>query len=58
MLIPDAYRVVIVSDAPSGDYKLVVGFYDLTTGERLPLSGSAETFITLPGIRVEASQDR
>ena len=58
MLIPDAYRVVIAADAPPGDYKLVVGLYDLTTGERLPLSGSAETFVTLPGIYVEESQGR
>ena len=57
-LIPDAYHPILAENAPPGDYSIVVGFYDLATGERIALSGSAETFSTLPGIHVEESQNR
>jgi hypothetical protein len=32
--------VDIPADAPAGDYRLVIGVYDLGSGERLPLSGA------------------
>jgi hypothetical protein len=32
--------VDIPADAPAGDYRLVIGLYDLASGERLPLSGA------------------
>jgi hypothetical protein len=35
--IVDKYDIVVPPDAPVGQYKLEVGWYDTTTGQRLPL---------------------
>jgi hypothetical protein len=35
--IVDKYDIVIPLDAPTGQYELEVGLYDVTTGQRLPL---------------------
>ncbi|HZQ10890.1 MAG TPA: DUF2723 domain-containing protein [Anaerolineae bacterium] len=35
--IVDDYRLMLPSDLPSGEYHLVVGMYDETTGARVPL---------------------
>jgi 4-amino-4-deoxy-L-arabinose transferase-like glycosyltransferase len=36
--IRDERRLIIPADAPAGVYRLLVGFYHSTTGERLPVS--------------------
>ena len=33
--VVDRYELVLREGAPSGEYRLLVGMYDLTTGERL-----------------------
>ena len=39
-IVVDAHRLEIAADAPPGDYQLLVGLYQLETGERLPVLGS------------------
>jgi hypothetical protein len=34
-IVPDAYRVTIDPDAPTGKYKIEIGMYDAATGKRL-----------------------
>jgi hypothetical protein len=34
--VVDQYDIVLREGAPAGPYRLLVGMYDLTTGERLP----------------------
>lgn len=35
--VVDRYQLTLPADAPTGDYRLFVGMYDFTTGERLPM---------------------
>jgi len=37
---------------PPGHYRLITGFYDITTGQRLPVSGGGD-FVALAGFGVE-----
>jgi hypothetical protein len=38
----DAYPIRLPPDAPSGDYRLVVGWYDLDTMARLPMTQAGD----------------
>jgi hypothetical protein len=40
--ITDQHGIALPADIPPGEYKLVLGLYDATTGERLPLTTSAQ----------------
>lgn len=40
--IADPYAIVAPPDAAPGEYTIRAGMYDLTTGERLPVTGPAE----------------
>jgi hypothetical protein len=42
-VIGDVYDLAIKPDAPAGAYDLLVGMYDLATGRRLGVAGSAGT---------------
>ncbi|MFQ5885884.1 MAG: hypothetical protein ACE5II_01475, partial [Anaerolineae bacterium] len=37
--IGDNYGIILPEELPSGEYQLVVGMYDPTSGERLPIYG-------------------
>jgi hypothetical protein len=37
-IIEDATPLTLPSDLPPGDYRLAVGMYELTTGQRLPVT--------------------
>jgi hypothetical protein len=39
----DDYTIQLPSDAPSGEYKLMVGWYDLETMMRLPMSQAGKS---------------
>jgi 4-amino-4-deoxy-L-arabinose transferase-like glycosyltransferase len=39
--IIDRHPLTLDVDAPPGEYQIEVGLYDMTTGERLPVSGAA-----------------
>jgi hypothetical protein len=39
-LIADPYRIAIAPDAAPGEYQLLVGMYDATTGQRLPVAAA------------------
>ncbi len=41
-MLNDPYRLTLAPDAPSGDYQIAVGFYLLSTGERLLLYDEAD----------------
>jgi hypothetical protein len=40
--IVDRHQVTLPNDLPGGDYRLIIGMYDLATLERLPVSISGE----------------
>jgi hypothetical protein len=46
----DNYGIILPKELPSGEYQLVVGMYDPTSGERLPIYGKDGE--RLPGDRV------
>lgn len=48
MLIPDAYRVVIAPDAPSGDYAIYIGFYNPLDGQRVDRGDGGGDFYAIP----------
>jgi hypothetical protein len=56
-LIADPYQIDIAPDAAPGEYQLLVGMYDATTGQRLPVAAADGAplgdAIPLPGITVE-----
>ena len=60
-LIEDPFSIPIAPDAASGEYHLIVGMYDMESGQRLPVtSASGEPlgdFIDLGTIRVKGSQE-
>ena len=35
-VLADTYRFTVAADAPAGEYRLIVGVYSPTSGERLP----------------------
>ena len=47
-LLPDEHRLPIAPDAPSGNYQLLVGFYDPASGLRIPLADQPGDFISIP----------
>jgi len=49
-VVTDSHRLLVAADAPAGIYRLVVGMYDPTSGERLPIYGIDGG--RLPGDRV------
>jgi len=52
--ILDRYGLLLPPDLPSGEYTLAVGFYELTTGQRLPLNaGPEDSAIELGPIVIE-----
>lgn len=52
-LIRDVYQPTLADNAPPGEYRILMGFYDLATGQRLSLQGSSETYFALDGVRVK-----
>jgi hypothetical protein len=51
-IIADAINLSVPEDLPAGRYELVVGMYDVTTGDRLPVSNSIDNSITLKVVQV------
>jgi len=41
-VIDDLHPVPLPSDMPAGEYRVIVGMYDLETGQRLPVYDSNE----------------
>ncbi|MCS7221182.1 MAG: DUF2079 domain-containing protein [Anaerolineae bacterium] len=56
---PDAHRLELPADLPTGEYTLVIGLYDPVTGERLPVrdvaGGDAGNEIRLATVRIQES---
>ncbi len=50
LIVRDRHTLVIDSMAPSGDYSLIVGMYDPTTGERLTVPHTGDNAIRLQTI--------
>jgi len=51
-VIIDRFRLMVDPAAPPGPYKLLVGWYDLATGERLPIEGSSQSAVEIAGLEV------
>ena len=49
-LIRDSHRLVVADSAPPGQYTLIAGLYDPTTGERVLLAGSDDTYVELTNL--------
>jgi hypothetical protein len=47
----DPYAMVVPSELPAGEYRVVVGVYDAISGERLPVGDA--TFIEISKLKVE-----
>jgi len=52
-VILDAYEIPVSSDVPPGTYTIIVGMYDASTAERLPMFDSGGRFL---GDHVEVSE--
>jgi len=50
-MVEDVHVIPLKADARPGDYRLIVGLYDLATGARLPIAGGGD-HATLARIRV------
>ncbi len=42
-VVPDDYTLTLPEDAPPGEYKVLVGWYDLATDSRLPITRAGES---------------
>jgi hypothetical protein len=51
-ILTDPYTLILPSDLPAGEYRLVTGLYNAVTGQRLPIAGG-ENFVELPQITVK-----
>jgi hypothetical protein len=49
-VLTDSYDLVVSPNAPAGRYRLEVGWYDPTTGQRLPLIGRDGDSLLLTGV--------
>jgi hypothetical protein len=59
--VVDAHPLTIAPDTPPGAYRLLVGLYDGTTGQRLRLLRNGDVsvqadFVTLAGVRVVTNE--
>jgi hypothetical protein len=37
IVVVDEYEIPVRTDAPASEYRIEIGMYDVTTGERLPV---------------------
>jgi hypothetical protein len=44
----DFHTITPPGDLPAGEYRLLVGMYDIATGERLPIDGARDGAVALP----------
>ncbi|MGD2206266.1 MAG: hypothetical protein PVH17_05760, partial [Anaerolineae bacterium] len=51
-LVGERYDLLVSADAPPGSYQIIVGMYDLDTGENL-LSEDGQPYLTLGSVQVE-----
>ena len=51
-IVPDAHRIDLPSDLPPGQYQIVIGWYDLATGARLPINGDPNGAWTIGAVEV------
>lgn len=52
LIVRDHHKLTIASDAPPGDYRLIAGLYNSTTGERLPVPDAPDNAILLQPITI------
>ncbi|HBY93765.1 MAG TPA: hypothetical protein DEP84_07305, partial [Chloroflexi bacterium] len=52
--VPDTITLTLPSGLPAGEYRLLVGLYDVSTGARLSLPDGTDAFV-LATLRVEAA---
>jgi hypothetical protein len=49
-IIPDSLTMSIPATVPPGAYTIVVGLYNLVTGQRLSIAGTTDNSLKLPDI--------
>jgi hypothetical protein len=52
-IIPDEVRVPLPDNVPPGEYTVVLGLYDLNTGHRLPVAGTADDSYVLTNLIID-----
>jgi 4-amino-4-deoxy-L-arabinose transferase-like glycosyltransferase len=55
-VVPDKHWLYVPPNAPSGTYQIEIGLYNASTGERLPVAGSAEGRILLGDVQIVGGQ--
>jgi hypothetical protein len=53
-IVPDAHRIDLPPDLPPGEYRIIVGWYDLATGVRLPADGDPAGAVQIANVGVTA----
>jgi hypothetical protein len=53
-IVPDAHRIDLPPDLPPGEYRIIVGWYDLATGVRLPREGTPADYVQIANLEVTA----
>jgi hypothetical protein len=51
-IVRDAHRIDLPSDLPPGKYRIVIGLYDLQSGERLPVNGAANGALSIGEVEI------
>ncbi|MCB0177814.1 MAG: hypothetical protein KDI62_06275, partial [Anaerolineae bacterium] len=51
-VLTDTYTLPLSSDLPAGSYRLIAGFYNAATGERLPVDSGGD-FVGLAQLPVQ-----
>ncbi|MEM7344887.1 MAG: glycosyltransferase family 39 protein [Chloroflexota bacterium] len=52
-ILTDSYSLTLPDQITAGQYRLIAGFYDATTGQRLPIKEGEAGFVELATIQVE-----
>ncbi len=53
-IVSDAHRIDLPPDLPPGEYRIIVGWYDLATGARLPRDGDPRGDVQIANVGVSA----
>ncbi|HTP07865.1 MAG TPA: hypothetical protein VMP08_06425, partial [Anaerolineae bacterium] len=53
-IVSDTHRIDLPVDLPAGEYRIIIGWYDLQSGARLPRVGDPEDAVQIANIEVTA----
>ena len=53
-IVSDTHRIDLPANLPRGEYRIIIGWYDLQSGARLPRDGTPEDSVQIANIEVSA----